>query len=168
MGSDSLAVDGLLRVGWREWLALPDLGIPAIKAKIDTGAKTSSIHAVNIRTEERDGRDYALFEIAPLREHSNFFIHCQAPVVGEREVRSSNGQVTIRLFVRSRLIIAGIEWSIQMSLADRASMKFPMLLGRQAMGRRVAVEPGRSYLTGRRLPHIYREWGLPKKRKAPK
>ena len=91
-----------VRVGWREWVALPDLGIPAIKAKIDTGARTSSIHAVNIQTEHRDGKTVALFDVAPLREHSHFFLHCEAPVVGEREVRSSNGLISLRLFVRSR------------------------------------------------------------------
>lgn len=156
-----------MRVGWREWLALPNLGIPAIKVKIDTGARSSSIHAENIRVEKRDGHDVALFDVAPLQEHSHFYLHCVSPVLDERNVRSSNGETTLRLFVASKVAIGGFEWQIQLSLADRTHMRYPMLMGRQAMGGNLVVEPSRSYLTGRRLPHVYRSHGLPKKKGIP-
>ncbi len=153
-----------LLLGWREWLALPKLDIPAIKAKVDTGARSSCIHAENIRTERRDGVDIVTFDVAPLREHSRFVLHCASPVHDERYVRSSSGERDLRLFVRTRIEVGGLGWSMQVSLADRRKMRFPMLLGRSAMARRVVVDPARSYLTGRRLPHRYRDLGLIKRK----
>ncbi len=151
-------------MGWREWLALPKLEIPAIKAKVDTGARTSCIHAMNIRTERRDGIEFVRFDVAPLREHSRFILNCAAPVYDERYVRSSSGERDLRLFVRTRIKVARWSWMVQVSLADRRKMRFPMLLGRTAMARRIVVDPARSYLTGKRLPHRYRDLGLIKRK----
>jgi hypothetical protein len=145
-----------LRVGWREWLSLPELGIPAIKAKVDTGARTSCIHASQIRLVQRDGQTWVDFLCAPLREHSSFTVHCQAPLADERQVSDSGGHKSLRPFVSTRLEIGGQSWPIEVSLADRRRMKLPMLLGRTAMQGRIAVYPGESYLTGRKQPHIYR------------
>lgn len=147
-------------MGWREWLALPKLDIPAIKAKLDTGARSSCIHAENIRTERRDGIEYVTFDVAPLREHSKFVLRCASPVHDERYVRSSSGARDLRLFVRTRIEVGELSWVAQVSLADRRKMRFPMLLGRSAMAQRIVVDPSHSYLTGRRLPHRYRDLGL--------
>lgn len=145
-----------VRVGWREWLSLPELGIPAIKAKIDTGARTSCIHASNIRLISLDGATWVDFLVSPLREHSSFTVHCRAPLSDEREVRDSGGHASLRPFISSVLDIGNQQWPIEISLADRRRMKLPMLLGRTAMAGRILVDPAASYLTGRNRPHIYR------------
>jgi ribosomal protein S6--L-glutamate ligase len=153
-------------VGWREWVALPDLQIPAIKTKIDTGAKSSCLHAHNVRAINGAESRLLTFEVTPLREHSSFILQCQAEIVDERQVRSSNGVVSLRPFIRTTLALGGQQWPIEISLADRRKMKFPMLLGREAMQQSLVVLPRKSYVQGRKLPHCYREHGLPKKRKS--
>ena len=152
----STVVSTPIRVGWREWLTLPQLGIPAIKAKIDTGARTSCIHASNIRLLTIDGETWVDFLVSPLREHSAFTVHCRAPLSDEREVRDSGGHATLRPFITSQLDIGNQQWPIEISLADRRRMKLPMLLGRTAMAGRILVDPAASYLSGRSRPHIYR------------
>ncbi len=158
--------DSLLRVGWREWLSLPDLGVPAIKAKVDTGARTSCIHAFDIETFEEDGKDFVSFMVAPLREHSHFMLQCRAPLVDERYITDSGGHRTLRPIIQTLLVVQGAAWPIKISLADRRKMKFPMLLGRTAMRRKIVVDPAASYLNGRALPHTYRDKGMIKKEHA--
>ena len=153
----------MITVGRREWCGLPALGVPAIKVKVDTGARTSSLHASEIEQEHRDGVGWVRFRVAPLREHSGFLLTCEAPISSVRRVRSSNGQIQQRVFIETTLLLGRESWDIEVSLADRSDMKFPMLLGRQAMRGRVHVNPGASYLTGRKAPHQYREHGLPKR-----
>ena len=141
-------------VGWREWVAFPEIGLPAIRAKVDTGAATSALHATHIERFTRDGAPWARFDVHPFfRKHHRMTVRCEAPVVDVREVRSSSGHsderlvlgVTLRLGTR----VDAPEWPIEITLADRRRMQFPMLLGREAMADRVAVDPGASFRLGR-------------------
>jgi hypothetical protein len=135
-------------VGWREWVALPELGIDRIKAKIDTGASTSAIHAIHIHRFVEDGRERVRFEVHPLQRRTAVTVACVADVLDERHVTSSSGHRERRLVVRTRLAIAGRSWPIDLTLANRDAMGFRMLLGRRAMHGRLLVDPGASYLAG--------------------
>jgi hypothetical protein len=135
-------------VGWREWLALPDLGIPLIKAKIDTGARSSALHVESSDEFERDGERWVRFALLPgsrLRQPKLF----EARVVDARQVTDSGGNRALRPFIRTRLVIGEHSWPIEMNLTYRGSMLFPMLLGRTAMSGRLCVDPGQSFLLGR-------------------
>lgn len=142
----------MLRVGWREWVRLADLGVAAIKAKIDTGARTSVLHAFAVEPFRRDGALWVHFEVHPLQRSSAVRIACEAPAVGERAVRNSGGQVERRYIIETRLMIGDRSWPIELALANRDQMGFRMLLGRTALERRALIEPGRSYLVGSRPP----------------
>ncbi|MEM1055022.1 MAG: RimK/LysX family protein [Bacteroidota bacterium] len=147
-------MSGLVTVGWREWVAFPDLGLPAVRCKVDTGAATSSLHATHIQTLSRGGTTWARFSVRPFfRRHRTIAVICEAPVVDERHVRSSSGHEDLRLVVevtfRLGVRAGSPEWPIELTLADRASMQFPMLLGREAMAGHVAVDPGASFRLGR-------------------
>ncbi len=152
--SNPPASGALTTVGWREWVAFPEIRLPAVRCKVDTGAATSSLHASRIETFERGGETWVRFVVRPFfRRHRQVKVACEAPVVDQRHVRSSSGHedlrivvgITLRLGVRSD----APEWPIEVTLADRAAMQFPMLLGREAMKGRVAVDPGASFLLGR-------------------
>lgn len=140
-------------VGWREWLAFPELGLPAVRVKVDTGAATSALHAHNRETFSRDGEPWARFVVHPFFRTEKLSVACEAPVVDERPVTSSSGHtetrvvvgVTLRLGVRAD----APEWPIELTLTDRRRMRFPMLLGREAMAGRVLVDSGASFLLGR-------------------
>ena len=138
-------------IGWREWVWLPDL-LPdpadAIKAKIDSGARTSAIHAWDIEHLERDGRIWVRFWLHPRQRDDAHVVVAEAPVVEEREIRSSNGEVELRVVVETTLQIAGLRYPIELSLTNRDQMGFRMLLGRTAMAGRLLVDPGVSYRTG--------------------
>ncbi len=141
-----------LRVGWREWVRLPDL-LPApdewVKAKIDTGARTSAIHAWDLRHVERDGETWLRFSLHPRQRDDTHEVVAEARLVEEREVRSSNGEVETRVVVETTVAIGSHPaFPIELSLTNRDQMGFRMLLGRTAMAGRVLVDPGRSYLTG--------------------
>ncbi len=135
-------------VGWREWVALPEFGIDRIKAKIDTGASTSSIHAVHIRRFTEDGRDRVAFDVHPLQRRTDVTLTCVADVHDERFVTSSTGHREKRLVVRTRLAIGEHSWPIELTLANRDTMGFRMLIGRNAMHGRLLVDPSASYLGG--------------------
>jgi hypothetical protein len=142
---------GLPVVGWREWLALPDLGIKSLKAKIDTGARTSSLHVFDLETFRRGGREWVRFSVHPLQRNSRRTIHTEARIEEYRKVRSSSGQATLRPVIVTTVKLLGNEWPIEVTLANRDAMGFRMLLGRQAVRRRFWVDPGRSYYAGRPL-----------------
>jgi len=136
-------------IGWREWLALPDWGVGAIKAKIDTGARTSALHAFDIETIERDGAAMARFAIHPWQDSSSDVVVVEAPLLERRNVRSSSGAAKERPVVLTTMELAGRRALIEVTLTRRDEMGFRMLIGRQALRRRYLVDPGRAYLGGR-------------------
>lgn len=137
-----------LWVGWREWVALPGLGVERIKAKVDTGAATSALHAIHVRRYRENGMDRVAFEVHPIQRRTDTTVRCVADVVAERVVTSSTGHRERRLVIRTPVLIAGRRWSIKLTLTNRDSMGFRMLLGRRAMKGRLLVDPGASYLAG--------------------
>lgn len=147
----------LLSIGWREWVALPELGLPAVKAKVDTGACTSALHTFMLEPFEQDGRRRVRFGVHPLQGRRDVEVFCVADVVDERYVRSSNGQRERRLVIRTPLRIGPCVWPIEITLANRDTMNFRMLLGRMAMQGHVVVNPGSSYLSGKALAAAYRK-----------
>jgi len=142
-------------VGWREWVALPDLGIKAVKAKLDTGARTSSLHTFNLEPFEQDGRLQVKFGIHPLQRREDIGVNCIADVSDYRRVTSSDGQSEKRFFILTNVALKGSIWPVEISLANRESMRFRMLLGRAAISGRLLVDPEKSYLSGRRLSKLY-------------
>ena len=137
-------------IGWREWVALPDLCIGAIKAKVDTGARTSALHAYKIEPFRRAGALWVRFELHPMQRSDAMKVACEAPAIDERTVRNSGGGLEHRYIIRTRLQLGTTSWPIELALANRDQMGFRMLLGRTALEDRVLVEPGRSYLLGTR------------------
>jgi ribosomal protein S6--L-glutamate ligase len=135
-------------VGNQEWCALHDLAIPAIKVRVDSGAKTSSIHAFNIKAFVRDGHPWVSFDVHPLQKNRKVVVSCQAPVVDRRTVRSSTGEAEKRHVIRTPMAIGGRTWEIEVTLTNRDSMGFRMLLGREAMVGRMLVDPDSSFLLG--------------------
>ena len=140
--------DQKITVGWREWIRLPDLGIDRIKAKVDTGARTSSLHAYDIATSE-DGKRVS-FKVHPRQHHENVVIECSADIVDRRIVTNSGGQQEERLVIRSMLHIGEHNWPIEITLTGRHDMKFRMLLGRTALRDIALVNPAKSYLVGKK------------------
>ena len=139
-------------IGWREWVALPDLNLPALKAKIDTGARTSALHAFLIEPYNKDGVDMLRFMIHPIQLNDSLEVECHAPVFDFREVTDSGGHREMRYVIQSRLVIGNTEQSIEMTLTNRDTMRFRMLLGRRAMANRFVVDPGASYVNGKLRP----------------
>lgn len=133
-------------IGWREWVGLPDLSVTSIKAKIDTGARTSSLHARNLVEMERPDGLWARFTVHPLQRRGLPAIDCSARIVERRRVVSSNGQAERRPVIHSRLRIGDMLYEIEITLTNRDEMGFRMLLGRQALRHRFIVDPGQSYL----------------------
>jgi len=151
-----------LRVGWQEWCALPKLHLPAVKAKIDTGAKTSTLHAWDIHTSYRQGELYVHFSVHPLQRNVRLMRLCTAKVIDQRIIISSSGQKELRYIITTPLLLGlreQIAWEIEVSLTNRAAMSFRMLLGRDALGHRVLVYPGKilqqGKLTQRQLRALY-------------
>ena len=138
-----------LLIGWREWCALPHLNIPAIKVKIDTGARTSALHAFNIKSWVKKDKKYVNFSVYPLQGNNKIIIHCEAPVVDERIITSSNGHREHRYIILTEIKIAHQIWSIELSLSDRDPLKFRMLLGREALKKWAIIDPSRNYCQGR-------------------
>jgi len=132
-------------IGWREWVALPGLGVDRIKAKIDTGARSSSLHAVGVETFRRGRRTYARFRIHPLQRDGRTTVSAEAEVAEFRRVKSSSGHATLRPVVIAEVETLGHRWPIELTLADRDAMGFRMLLGREAVRGRFLVDAGRSY-----------------------
>lgn len=137
-------------IGWREWLVMPALGIDRIKAKVDTGARSSALHAIKIKRFERDGELWVRFAVHPEQRKANPTVDCEARVHDERRVKSSVGHTQNRVVIRERVELLGESFFIDLTLTNRDAMGFRMLLGREAVRRRFLVDPGRSYLAGRK------------------
>jgi hypothetical protein len=137
-----------LKIGWREWVGLPDLRVGAIKAKIDTGARTSALHAYRIEPFRRGGALWLRFELHPIQRSEAMKVTCEAHAIDERTVRNSGGGVERRYIITTLLKLGDATWPIELALANRDQMGFRMLLGRTALQGRALIEPGRSYLLG--------------------
>ena len=134
-------------LGWREWVALPGLGIDAIKAKVDTGARTSALHAFEVETFERDADTWVRFSLHPFQYDTSIVVTCEAPVVDRRRVRDSGGHSEMRYVIRSTVLIGDEPVEAEITLTDRESMKFRMLLGRTALKGRYIIDSSHSYLS---------------------
>jgi len=134
-------------LGWREWVALPDLGIPHIKAKVDTGARTSALHAFYLAPFRRKGVAMIRFGVHPYQGRREA-VEVTVPVADRRWVTDSGGHREYRFVIETSVALAGHVWPVEMTLTNRDTMKFRMLLGRTALMDRFTVDPGRSYLVG--------------------
>lgn len=135
--------------GWREWVSLPDLGVDWIKAKIDTGARTSSLHAFDIQEFERDGEAWVRFRVKPWQDSQEDAVVVESPIYDRRAVRSSSGHAQERLVVQLMIRLVDREVMAEVTLSNRDEMGFRMLIGREALRRGYVVDPARSFLGGR-------------------
>jgi hypothetical protein len=143
------------RAGWREWLALPALGIPAIKAKLDTGARTSALHAFFTELYQENHKRLIRFGVRPLQRRQELIVICTAEVLDQRLVSDSGGHKEKRWVIATPARLGAEEWTLELTLTDRDSMLFRMLLGRSAMSGRLLVDPQASYQMGRK-PNLKR------------
>lgn len=139
-------------IGWRECVALPDLGIAAVKVKVDTGARSSALHAWGVRRFTRDGERWVRFQVRPVQGDDGATVECEAPLAGMKWVRSSSGKLTFRPIVHTTLVLGRHRYPIHLSLVRRDVMGFRMLLGRQALRGRFLVSSGRSFVQSARQP----------------
>ncbi len=142
-------INNKLLIGRSEWCALPQLRIPLIKAKIDTGAKTSALHAFNIKLTTRKGNNFVSFDINPLQTNDTLVIHCHAPVIDQRAIVSSNGHKEQRYVITTTLQLGPDKWPIEVTLSNRDPLRYRMLLGREALNNRVLINPGISCFQGK-------------------
>jgi len=149
-----------LLIGWEEWCSLPNLGLPAIKAKIDTGAKTSALHAFNIKPFQQEGIQLVAFSVYPLQRNRDVYKTCVAEVIDERVVMNSGGHKELRYVIKTPLILGDRRWDIEITLSNRDPLAFRMLLGREALNGQVIIDPMKSMRQGKPslkiLKQIYR------------
>ncbi len=151
---------GAVVVGWREWVSLPQQGVDWVKAKIDTGARSSSIHAFDLETFHREGREWVRFRVQPWQKSDDDLTEMTLPVLDRREVRSSNGQTEMRYAVAMDVTLAGRTITTVMTLSNRDEMGFRMLIGREALERGFLVDSSLSYAGGRPRRAVRRKnWG---------
>lgn len=140
----------LITIGWREWIAIPGLGIRSIKAKVDTGAKTSALHAFDLEFFQRRGQEWVRFKVHPLQRNHHYTVISEAPLVGRRSVKSSGGHESLRPVIAAVLEIGPHQIDIELTLASRDAMGFRMLLGRDAIRDLFLIDARRSFLVGKR------------------
>jgi len=136
-------------LGWREWVGLPELKLAGIKAKIDTGARSSALHAFSIEPYRKDGQRWVMFAIHPMQKNCDVWVECHAQVKDRRLVMDSGGHKQRRYVIETQLVLGQSVIKAEMTLTNRDSMSFRMLLGRTAMDARFIIDPGASYLQGR-------------------
>ncbi|MDJ0689520.1 MAG: RimK/LysX family protein [Xenococcaceae cyanobacterium MO_188.B32] len=139
----------LLIIGWREIVALPNLGISQIKVKIDTGARSSALHAFHLHKFQRDGQEMISFQVHPYQRDSKQTVTTEAKLLEHREVRNSGGEAQLRPVILTNVELGGKQWEIELTLTNRDVMGFRMLLGRQAVRDRFLVDPGKSFIQSR-------------------
>jgi hypothetical protein len=132
-------------IGFREWISLPGLKLVALKAKIDTGAKTSSLHAFEIKHVKRGGKSFVRFKVHPIQKNLDLVVSCLAPLIDRRIVTDSGGHKELRYVIHTTIHIAGIKKTIELTLSNRETMKYRMLLGREAL-KQFYIDPSQSYL----------------------
>lgn len=132
-------------IGWREWVYLPDLELPWIKAKVDTGARSSALHAVNLEYFEQEGTEWVRFQVYPEQRKRQNRCICTAEILEHRNIKSSNGQTQKRPVILTTLQLMGQTYPIELTLSNREDMGFRMLLGRESFRGRFLVDAGRSY-----------------------
>lgn len=147
-------VDEARLLGWREWLSLPELGIERIKAKVDSGARTSCLHAFYVEPYRAGGRTKVRFGVHPLQRNDDAVVHCRAEIIDQRQVTDSGGHRELRFVICTRLVLQDFDDTIELTLTNRDSMRFRMLLGRTAMSAGgFHIDPSASYLGGRPVVH---------------
>lgn len=137
-------------LGWREWIGFPELGIPQIKAKVDTGARTTCLHAFMVEPFERDGIQWVRFAIHPMQRDTTRIVRCEAAVLERRVVRDSGGHEELRFVIEAAITIGDDCLTSEVTLTDRDTMKFRALLGRTAIRGSYLVDAGRSYVRGKK------------------
>jgi ribosomal protein S6--L-glutamate ligase len=150
-------VSAPLVLGWQEWIALPELGLPAIKAKVDTGARTSALHAVYVEPFGSAKARKVRFGVHPVPMRNDIEIECVARLIDRREIRSSNGERELRYVIETPMRIGNRQWSIEITLTDRNMMTYRMLLGRQAIAGDTLVDPSSSFLQAKLRYKVYEE-----------
>ena len=138
----------LVTIGWQEWVALPELSSVPIKVKVDTGAKTCALHAFKVEPYEKEGQSYVKYLVHPYQHDDSQFIECHSLVVDQREVSDSGGHREMRYVIQTTVSLAGNKFSAEITLTDRDTMKFRMLLGRNALRNKYLVDCGKSFMLG--------------------
>ena len=142
MGPDKMAK----LIGWREWISLPELGVDRVKVKVDTGARTSALHAADLLATQEDGCEYVTFTLHPLQNNTQVSVSCKAPVKEHRVVKDSSGREETRVVIETEVALGEDRWPIELTLTDRETMGFRMLLGRNAIRSMYYVDPTNSFL----------------------
>ncbi|NEP62554.1 MAG: ATP-dependent zinc protease [Symploca sp. SIO2G7] len=150
MTTASQPIDLLNTIGWREWISLPDLGMAGIKAKIDTGARSSTLHAFDIEVFKLNDSNFVRFKVCPYQFNDTDIVTAEAELLDIRNIRNSGGQSQSRPVIKTSVMLGEQLWPIELTLTNRDVMGFRMLLGRQAVRRRFLVDSGRSYLRSSR------------------
>ncbi len=136
-------------LGWREWVALPEFGIAQVKAKIDTGARSSALHAATIEPYLKDGENWLMFTVQPMQKQSSLLVECHAPIKDRRLVSDSGGHKQRRYVIETQLLFGEHLIQAEITLTNRDAMRFRMLLGRTAMNKHFIIDPNASYLQGK-------------------
>jgi len=139
----------LLMIGWREWVRLPELGLPWLKVKVDTGARTSCLHAFSVEPFEKNGEKWVRFGIHPHQQSTRTQVFCETKIVDERYVTDSGGHREKRFVISTLIRMGDRQWPIEITLTNRDNMRFRMLLGRTAMQKNVVIDPDASFLLGK-------------------
>lgn len=147
--SGSLKSASLTLIGWREWVDLPQLGVHRIKAKIDTGARTSALHAWNIEPFDLNGVPWVRFKLHPIQRNNRTVVSCEAALIDRRRVRNTGGKQEMRYVIQTGVTLGNVSWPIELTLTNRDKMGFRLLLGRTAVKNRFLINAGRSYIASR-------------------
>ncbi len=152
--SDSGGNEKKLIVGWREWISLPDLGIKSIKAKMDTGARTSALHTYFIEPVDSSDRPMVRFGVHPRQKSDKKGIICTADIIDQRRIVDSGGHPELRYIIRTSLMAAGRMWPIDLSLTNREQMRFRLLIGRSALSDKLIIDPQFSFTLGKPIKKV--------------